>query len=771
MDYNRRVTPRARLLLCLVTVAAVAGSLAFLWSRPIADIRDRPLAPDDRGFAGVPIEPTLVTTSTGDREVRWPLVFAGATDWIWSADEISVAFATFLTSPTLRSLTLESPDGRCRYEAPAGAALINNAATPMRRTGPCPTSGSDARWTLTLRIGPEGRVAFWAYDVAVTDPVPAGLAIEATRTADRFHVLRGRVRTWHSTATLTRAALLAYAWTGRTSATWVWLLLAGLSLTAVVGLWAVTSDHGPAVVSAGAGAVALAGALLWAVAVPPLQGADEPDHLLSYAEVTGRQGLEPNLRALAQLTHFERIRFHGDERLRPMDIGAPHPVAWTGDIHAERMDRRSPLAVVVWRVASAVIGADGASAAGLLIRLRAFDALIFSAAVAVMSLVVVAGGRSRWPLLGLAVVPTLPYFATAFSDWALVASGAVLLAGAVIASQDDRGSDWARGALLGGAISWLLSASMSALALGPLIGATALARLTAGPTRTRDGSATLHFWGALALGLLPGLFLTSDVWTAGYARFDQEDGSGLTLLSTINAVVGTLARAPWLLLVVPVGLGAAEWGVRRLTQTPTGAAVRRTCGRAATVFVFGAAAVILLVLASSLVVTWPSLTPMEIAPVASVRAYTRETVAVFLTSWRLAAHDHLMFTSFWSGFGWIDAIVPTWLLGLMAAGTAAGFALGSVAAGRESSRRAWFFALHTGGIIASVAALAVAGAMMERNVHGRYLIGVYTPLVLIAWSGWGGAGRLTGRFAPWVVAAVVAVVQIVAFGTILTRYF
>lgn len=767
------MTPWLRAGAAVLAASVVATGIALTLAARVPDIRDTPLAPDHAGFAGIPIEVTPAPDGDagGPRLATVPLALIGDPGWLAAADELHIAFATFLTSPTLLAAEVRDVSGACRFVAPAGAGIRNNASTRFVKAGPC-AAVADGPLTLTLRLGREGRVALWTYDVSREDPVPEGLGLIATETADRRHVLRGRVLRVGTGEGPRRAHLLAYLWTGATGSRGIWLAvgLGWLALAGGLGWLAGGASRTATIGGTTLAAAALCG--LWAILLPPLQGADEPDHVLTFGVLVQRP-IEADLRVLARRTHFERIRFHGTERFRPSDIGHPADLAWSDEVHAERLERRSRLAALLWRLADATVaGGDGTSAASLVLRLRLFNGFIFALCAGAAAALMTWGGASRWALAGLAIMPALVPFGVAVSDWAFVTSAAVLLAGAVVLVRTDQGPEWLRGLALGAAVAVAVAASIAGLALLPLLGILLVVRLVLGPVRA-DAGESVRFWLGLTAGLAAGIWISLDLFALGYARWDQKAGSdGLALLEAVNAALGFVVRAPWLLLALPLAALAVERGMASLRHsTDVFTAGRRFVLAAGSLLAAG----IVGLLTASLFIDYPTLPPMEVVPVENSDHYVAQVLLAFVTSLRLTNLDHLTFTSFWSGFGWIDTILPAGLLVLLSAGTALGLAGGLAGLFHRRSRRqlAWTLGLIAGAL-ASMAALGLAGALMNRNVHGRYLVGVYVPLVVVAWQGWATlAARpdLTGRLTGAALVATLVIAQSVSFITVVVRHY
>ena len=134
---------------------------------------------------------------------------------------------------------------------------------------------------------------------------------------------------------------------------------------------------------------------------------------------------------------------------------------------------------------------------------------------------------------------------------------------------------------------------------------------------------------------------------------------------------------------------------------------------------------------------------------------------------RLAGFDHLTFTTFVSGFGWIDAILPGSILAAIClAGVAALWASGA-----GTSRQTSWLLLHLAALIAAMGTAAVAAFLMRRNLHGRYVLSIGVPITAVMFAG---AGRwLAARPARVRELALLAIALLhgLSLALVTTRYF
>lgn len=739
------------LRLPLLLLALGLGPLVTLLAWPTPPAARAPIEQVLDGREGVPLEIGFPSGGPETRTGGMPIRALNAR-WLRNIDVLELLVATYDTAPHLETARLGATDGTCEFRAETTGPVPNNGLLRFTRAHCNPADGP-RDFMLWVRISGEGRVAVWTYRASVDQGDALTVANPAVA---EVYALRGQARRSGPTGTVRRVDLLAHLWKRDAATIWAWI--GGLGLCAALGLWFVRRPGaGSAAIGAGALAFALAG--LWAVIMPPLQGADEPDHLLSFAEVTGAPQVEAELPWLARRTHFERLRFRGDERFRAADIDHPHDPAWTGDIHAERMNQRSAVAAYTWRVMGA-LGVRTLPLPDLLLAVRALNTLIFATVVGLAAGVLVwatGGPRGLWMLATLALLPTLPYFATMLSDWALLASWSVWLATALMLLQDDGPRrEWA-GLVLGVSLALLFGTSISAFTLVPLLLSVVVLRVLLG------GGRTGVFWGGLAVGALLALVLTRDLFSLGFARYDASTGTGAGLLDRLNMVTGLVADAPWLLFIPIAALAFAEFLWTRIRARLTVPIVPQLLRHGLT----AGALIVIGTWGLSLVVPLPMVHPLTDGHYTSASEYLLSVGLALVTGLRAAGFDHLTFTSLVSGFGWIDAILPGVVLAAVAGMCAAGF---WAAPRHATDRQIGWLSGQLLGVLATLAAAALAAYLMRRNLHGRYVLAAgVSGLALLA----PGLGRLLTQWTPdrrLVAAAGLTALHGISLAWVLARY-
>jgi hypothetical protein len=341
------------------------------------------------------------------------------------------------------------------------------------------------------------------------------------------------------------------------------------------------------------------------------------------------------------------------------------------------------------------------------------------------------------------LVPAVPYFGTYMSNYAPLTCAYVLLAAGTAIVLWDGTKSYVAGPLLAAALAAALAISRSAQPLLPFAAALLLARVLLGD-RTGSRRAAAVFWGGMT-----GVAVVS----AG------------TLLAALQVAIAGVA-----LFGLEIVTRSARKGMRRLMGPRETRAIRTAA--------IAGAVVMAVLFAGSLVVRYPVLPPLDPSFPPTVRAYVTQAVLVCGTFLRFGAPDQLTSMDFWGGFGWLETLPPPLLVqGLAAASGAALIALAVWTAVTASERTLVALACVALGFVVSVAAYAFSLVRFigVADLHGRYLVGLYLSVLVVAWSG---AARLAAALPPRGRQAMtaVAVAGILATQTyclcrILLRYF
>jgi hypothetical protein len=692
----------------------------------------------------------LPVTGTTDGEITRAAVLRVQQAFPTGLAEIRLRFDTYGSTPRLAGGTLRIGE-TCRFDADPGT-LRSGEFVLFRRVTPCdgvPAEGTAA--TLSLRFSE--RAVQDARCALLAAPVHGNSYLLGIEFGGGMYVLLGQQISLRSDATTPRASLLAYMW-GR-SATFVWLVF-GAAEILIVGAGALLAFRRVRLNTAALTALAAGLALAYAILVPPLQAPDEPNHLLGYAAAIEQGTLAEQSEAWGRALHFERITFHPDERFRPSNIGEPLASPWGAHVTATDELSRSALNVRYWRLLARAL--EGAGPSATLLGIRVANSLVFGGVVGLACLLVfLSGERQTGHLIPLALmlVPTLPFFAMHMSNYALLTSGYVLLAAGVAAICHGRTESGGVGLLIGLGISIAMATSLGSLPMLAVVGAA----LVAGVAGRADRGPRYLFWGMFVLGAV-----AISVAPAGADPLSKA-GVYRGLASRV------LAGWPW----IAIAIGVAGVGMDRLLAGVKGQ--RRAGGSVAVARGLQlSGAVIGVVALASLAYRYPLLQAMETREAWPTPAgYALEVFTRALTLGRLAHPDWLLSSSFWGGFGWLDAYPGDWMVNLLTGATVAALVglLLATAHARDNKKAVRLLLVGCGAAAALV--IYAAGASVQRtNLHGRYLFGLYLCGVGICWSVMAVAGASAARrvqAATTFLFAAMASVHAASLVFVLRRYF
>lgn len=131
----------------------------------------------------------------------------------------------------------------------------------------------------------------------------------------------------------------------------------------------------------------------------------------------------------------------------------------------------------------------------------------------------------------------------------------------------------------------------------------------------------------------------------------------------------------------------------------------------------------------------PSLTPEGELPVTAVR-YVYLSLKELLVMLAPQGRQSWMMDFVWAGFGWLDAIPPPWFVNAGKLVALAGVALTLIFSLQRPTPALWFLFGGAVCLVAYAATLAYAAYAVRANLHGRYLIGLFTVALPVAFAGW-----------------------------------
>lgn len=757
------------------------GTVAIVLAGHVIDLRDRALAPEPPGWTptAVPLERMGVRNGVEVQRLR---LYAAAPDIVLKTPEIDILFATWGREVRLVRGSLDLAG--CHYAVPAGERVRNNALLRFIREAHCvPPSEPSDEMVLTMRVPAGAPLAVWAFTPSA--PARGGELIfvgERGSTASAVPVLRGRYVDWREASRVRRVHLLAYVWQIAGTPYWIGAVLAIAGVLFVIGgaLFPPSSfpssAHGVLRPAAGAACLALSLGLLYAVLIPPFEAPDEPDHFLEFARATGRPELAEQAADLSRVGHLERIKFRNLERFRPADVGQPFAQAWDPEIFPMGVATRSRTTQILWRTISILTPARSAPA--MLLLLRVIDAMLFALAlgVGVALLGVFRAAPSAASIFLL--IPTLPFFAVHVSEFAVLTSTYVVFACVVAALfMDGPRAHWL-GAPLGLCCALMLAGGRSTVPMLAVVAAALVGRALLGTRGTPNTSVDVWrraaiFWIGAAAGATALILFSTDDFRRGIFP-----GEAPQIRGWRRWAAQVLRQQPWVITVVtPAGLLVETLiaAVRSRIRT-----TERTTARISKTLAYAGATVLLSLAIGSLFTELPMLAMFKPEAPPPVARYVADALAVFCTSFRLRSPDFLLATSFWGGFGWLDTILPlafvSSLVGL--SGGAAVVLLFWIGRSHEI-RKVALIAVLTGGWLGAVALYAVSTLSLYRNLHGRYLVGLYLSILAVIWTVTSAVryadprGRLAklSRLAPMLFLAGSAAVHACALAIVLRRYF
>lgn len=757
---------RALVLILLLPVAWILGAR-------VENTYEEPLTPERQGRIPVPIELSYADYPlTGGAHTARTLLYLDDIETLMRRDAVEVRVATFGTAPRLASAEIEVPGTDCRFTTRPGATYDNNASVTFERGNACVPGvkvSPSGPLVLTVRFEGPARVGVWTYRheggspnprvVYVRDPAwsEIGLMVE----------LRGRWVERRGMSGYTRADLLSIMWEVRPGSGWIWgvVILSAIALAVGLPLLWISRVPGAAVWrialvrAVGAFLAAAALASLYAVLTPPFQTPDEPHHLAEFSTVAERPHLMEEADGWSERAHVDRLRFRKDERFRPADVGRPG-ARWPTR-HVPDTASRGAGVHALWRVLAP--WTEGLSVPRTLLALRLANAAILALAVALFAggVTFFSGLPSRsflvFPLL---LVPTLPFFGMHVSNFApLIAAYVVVALGTTLVVLDpDRSS--AAGLFLGAGWALAITLSRSAAPLGAFVGVLVLARLLAAAPG-RFWPAVL-FWSGLALPIV--------------AVFSTAERTYLERMASLASgewasVFDAVAARPWLLLVAVPVCATVESFIGR-AYAAAGPVLRAGAGQCTRAGALAGAVATGALLAGSLCLTYPELARIDQGNRPDPAAYAADAVRAGLTIPRLRDPDYMSSVTFWGGFGWLETVLPGWVVSLLVFSTSVAFvALLLWIARTRDVTRAWLLLAAVLGYALALWAYAfsLASMFVPADLVGRYVFGLYLAMIIICWGRLGTARASSGISAALIAGCVSA--HAYALGMIVARYF
>jgi hypothetical protein len=293
---------------------------------------------------------------------------------------------------------------------------------------------------------------------------------------------------------------------------------------------------------------------------------------------------------------------------------------------------------------------------------------------------------------------------------------------------------WA-GLPLGLSTALMLAGGRSPWPLAAIVAAALGARVVLGFDGASARRAAAVFWGGAALGLSTYWLVLNEQYLRMVSNWSQFVPGPLRPLWDAQGRTTTLVIG---LLAVGLGLEIGLQKPRAYLASRLAPRLRVVARWCATVL----SAWILLSLVGSLVFSYPHL-PLEPRHPMGLGERVTAVLSTMATLFRLKDPNFLLATSFWVGFGWLDAIPGPTFQALLVALTAVATIglLRALSRPAQLRRLSWLLGLTVGGALALVL-YTVVTQNLPMALQGRYLIGWYLIYLTLA------ASWLTGLALP-----------------------
>jgi hypothetical protein len=518
---------------------------------------------------------------------------------------------------------------------------------------------------------------------------------------------------------------------------------------------------------------------VYAVLSPPFQGPDEPDHVLTFAQITGGSTLASGALDLASISHFERIKFRPEEKYSSLDVGIPLTGPWAAHVGAPPAER-SPLARGIWQALGGLTAGMSAGSAILVLRLfnAIFAALFLTAALLLAVYALRDEGVSPLTLAAPALlVPGIAYFGVMVSNYAFLVAGFIVQAVAF-------------GLLWQGMAAARQSAQFF-FVVGGLAGSGAALAATAAD----NGIVSLVFWGVI-LPISTAVLAASNPWSrvlwlpGAFGLAMMLAGAGVAASGPDGLSVAPRILNEWLRLHAPLpSTGHFMYAMYFLSAylLAVAAAValvvlvkrwldrREWSGWGRTLYISGVAVLVVGVLLG----VAPAVDDIQtVAGKPPLADYTGSVLWAFTDGFGPGPADWYVVNHFWGSLGWLDTVLPDWLLlGLrLGAGLGIGLLLAAVWVRGAPAGSLGLMCASLTAVLAVLLAVLALYHSISINVHGRYLIGVYVFVLVLAAEGYRRlfsdalAARAPAAILVPAICLLAAGIQAASWTTIVNRY-
>ncbi len=628
---------------------------------------------------------------------------------------IDLLLATANTKPKILKSIIQSPSGSCIWKSPDQVSLEDNSIVSWV-TEKCDTE-SVIQLNIIITLDRPTPLHIWTVEV------PPGFsnwdALAKVRDTDRNFAL-GNVGIEINHSEIKKFELLAEIWDQKNREILLSVVIIGL-FSSVIGIYLVVFYNKALKSALTVCWIGLTTTYIFLV--PPLQAPDEPDHLITYTQLVNDPIFSNGILKLAQKTHFERIKFHPEQKFTANSISKPLPGDWASHIGPTDIQTRSPLTAMIWKFLDKI--KPKIKPANYLIFLRGFNS-IFILAIILFALSFGTGTDRKGDRAYLTIllsIPTLIFFGMHVSNY-FTAISIYIVGGIVVLRTLNRNT-----------------VLQSDIFLFSICSAVA-------PFTNASGGATIIVW-TLMLGIAcafeennsPSLknLLTKDCLIAfAPIIFFQAIFNRQFLEQTINSShpiiflisdIKSISLIPILLPLVLIFRGL-------LTAIPK-PIENRALKYVRVGTLTALAAIVGFAVSQSLFPNFGlNLRDIENFPTKNAKLYSLLNILVFWKDFIPGKQDFYMSSTFWFGFGWLESMPHQLWQNLIRISSSLSiyYCLTAIYRKYDFARVAKITSLLI-SINIFLYGIAFKTSMNEVNLHGRYLIFCYVLALVLGGQG------------------------------------
>lgn len=474
--------------------------------------------------------------------------------------------------------------------------------------------------------------------------------------------------------------------------------------------------------------------ILYATIIPPFHAPDEIDHFLGFKNITGSETFLDEVKTLSKRGHFERLKFRALEKFLGDNTHYPFSKEWSYHIEMTKMEKRSPITYIVWKMLWSIPGVNTLNAQQLLYLIRLLNVLVFSLCMYVSILLFYKYTKNtphfQIPLYFILLIPTLPFFAMHVSDYAILTSIYILYSTIIVSFLYIESEDFPLfGFLLGSISSIAFFISRSSIPLLFLVFVIILLKIILHSKKSKDfrffRRRMILFNIFFIISFFPVVHTLSSYITISdslyyFPIFTGYENYSLILsgLFFIFFLLGFILETS-LFFILKTFLFKQKRLYLNLIKYIS----------------ISAAFYILIVLLISNKQKLPFIPNIELYKDINIETYLKQTFLSFLSFFRMRNNDYFLQVSFFGGFGWLDTLPPELLIGICSSSIGIFLTYKWFKIGVEKNTNLFLGYLFLFfGLAISLLIYAGANYYTDRvNLHGRYLIGFYLIIISASW--------------------------------------